>query len=223
MALGRRFHVVFFDLLDYLEQCVGGAGGEVGSHNPQSLQRVSTLCYPQPNYAQTSFYLAQLAEVHCALGQWEQGGVSVAEGLERVRDKGEWFYAADLYRFKGELLILQTEAGSWGLGARDQKKLGFHVQSSPLQTPPTRHLAPSTQEKREQEAEACFLQAIDIARTQTTKLFELRATMSLCRLWHAQGKTQRARQRLAETVGWFTEGFDTPELQKAHALLMTFH
>ncbi len=53
----------------------------------------------------------------------------------------------------------------------------------------------------------------------TTPQFELRATMSLCRLWHAQGKTRHARHRLAALYDWFTEGFDTPELQKAKALL----
>src|SRR5215475_12447497 len=54
LALGRRFHIVFFNLLHYLEQCVGGDGVEVGSHKPQSLQIVLALCYPRPIYAQAS-------------------------------------------------------------------------------------------------------------------------------------------------------------------------
>jgi predicted ATPase len=48
---------------------------------------------------------------------------------------------------------------------------------------------------------------------------ELRAVMSLSRLWHQQGKRDKARQMLAEIYGWFTEGFDTPDLQEARALL----
>jgi Cdc6-like AAA superfamily ATPase len=69
------------------------------------------------------------------------------------------------------------------------------------------------------EAEACFLQAIAIARQQQAKLWELRATMSLCRLWQEQGQSTKARKLLAEIYGWFTEGFETADLQAAAALL----
>ncbi|MBI3301163.1 MAG: hypothetical protein HYZ72_03665, partial [Deltaproteobacteria bacterium] len=69
------------------------------------------------------------------------------------------------------------------------------------------------------EAEACFQKAIDIARQQQAKSLELRAVMSLSRLWQQQGKKDEARQMLAETYGWFTEGFDTADLQEAKALL----
>ncbi len=69
------------------------------------------------------------------------------------------------------------------------------------------------------EAEACFQQAIDIARRQSAKSWELRATMSLARLFRKQGKSVEARQRLADIYGWFTEGFDTLDLQEAKALL----
>ena len=69
------------------------------------------------------------------------------------------------------------------------------------------------------EAESCFQQAIDVARRQGAKFQELRAVMSLGRLWQAQGKRQEAFQRLQETYHWFTEGFDTPDLQGAKMLL----
>lgn len=69
------------------------------------------------------------------------------------------------------------------------------------------------------EAEACFRQAIEIARQQEAKSLELRATVSLCRLWQQQGKREEACRMLAEVYGWFTEGFDTPDLQEAKALL----
>jgi predicted ATPase len=69
------------------------------------------------------------------------------------------------------------------------------------------------------EAEACFCQALDIARRQQAKSWELRAAMSLSRLWQQQGKRDEARQLLAEVYGWFTEGFHTPDLQEAKALL----
>jgi len=68
------------------------------------------------------------------------------------------------------------------------------------------------------EAEECFRKALDIARRQQAKSLELRAAMSLSRLWQQQGKRDEARQMLAETYGWFTEGFDTADLLEAKVL-----
>jgi predicted ATPase len=69
------------------------------------------------------------------------------------------------------------------------------------------------------DAEACFRQAIALARRQGAKSWELRAVMSLSRLYQNQGKKEEARQMLAEVYGWFTEGFDTVDLREAKALL----
>jgi len=69
------------------------------------------------------------------------------------------------------------------------------------------------------EAEACFRQALDVVRRQHAKSLELRAAMSLSRLWQRQGKRDAARALLAPIYGWFTEGFDTADLQEAKALL----
>jgi predicted ATPase len=69
------------------------------------------------------------------------------------------------------------------------------------------------------QAEACFQQALAIARRQQAKSWELRAAMSLARLWQQQGKREEARALLAPIYGWFTEGFDTADLQDAKALL----
>ena len=69
------------------------------------------------------------------------------------------------------------------------------------------------------EAETWFQQALDIARRQEAKSLELRAAMSLARLWQQQGKRQEAHDLLAPVYGWFTEGFDTADLQDAKALL----
>jgi predicted ATPase len=68
-------------------------------------------------------------------------------------------------------------------------------------------------------AEACFQQALDVARRQQAKSLELRAAMSLSRLWQQQGKQAEAHALLAPVYGWFTEGFDTADLQEAKALL----
>jgi len=69
------------------------------------------------------------------------------------------------------------------------------------------------------EAEESFRQALDIAHRQQAKSFELRAAMSLSRLWQQQGKQEEAHQLLAEIYGWFTEGFDTADLKEAKVLL----
>jgi predicted ATPase len=72
---------------------------------------------------------------------------------------------------------------------------------------------------RQAEAEDCYHKAIEVAQRQSAKSLELRATMSLARLWRQQGKREEARQMLAEIYGWFTEGFGTADLQEAKALL----
>ena len=66
---------------------------------------------------------------------------------------------------------------------------------------------------------AVFTTPSTVARHQQAKSLELRAAMSLSRLWQRQGKRAEARELLAPIYGWFTEGFDTPDLQEAKALL----
>ena len=69
------------------------------------------------------------------------------------------------------------------------------------------------------KAEVHFERALDIARQQQAKSWELRAAMSMARLWRNQGKVRQARELLAPVYGWFTEGFDTRDLKEAKALL----
>jgi len=144
------------------------------------------------------YILALLAEAHGKVGQAEEGLNVLAEALATVDKTGERHYEAELYRLKGQLTLAQSSVQ--GLAS-----------SVPSPQPPT----PSTQT----EAEACFLKAIEIARRQQAKSLELRAVMSLSRLWQQQGKRAEARQMLAEVYNWFTEGFDTKDLQEAKALL----
>jgi hypothetical protein len=112
----------------------------------------------------------------------------------------ERMYEAELYRLKGQLTL--------------QK---FQVSGSTFQVTNPQSLVPDPQ--TEAEAEACFHKAIEIARRQEAKSLELRAVMSLARLWQQQNKKDEARQMLAEIYGWFTEGFDTADLKEAKALL----
>ncbi|MBI3796152.1 MAG: hypothetical protein HY268_04170, partial [Deltaproteobacteria bacterium] len=140
--------------------------------------------------------LMLLAEAQGKVGQAEEGLALLAEALA-VADKLRP-YEAEMYRLKGELTLKQSEVR----GPRsevDNPQSAFH--------------------NPQLDAEACFLKAIEVARRQQAKSLELRATVSLARLWQRQGKTTAAQQMLAEIYGWFTEGFDTADLQEAKALL----
>ena len=144
-----------------------------------------------------SHFLAMLAEAYGKTGQVAEGLAAVAEALDWAQRTGGCYYEAELYRLKGELTLQQVQ-----------------VSSSKFQVPPnTQHPIPSTQ------AEACFLKAIEMRAKQQAKSLELRAAMSLSRLWQRQGKKAEARQMLADIYGWFTEGFDTKDLQEAKTLL----
>lgn len=122
----------------------------------------------------------------------------MAEALTIVSNGGEHYYEAELYRLKGEL-TLQKGAGAF--------------------SPQAPSLTPQVPRGIEQEAEGCFLKAIEIAHKQSAKLLELRAVMSLCRLWRHDGKKDEARQLLMDTHHWFTEGFATADLKDAKTLL----
>ena len=74
-------------------------------------------------------------------------------------------------------------------------------------------------ERDTSKAETYFGRALAVARQQQAKSWELRAAMSLARLWRDQGKVQQARDLLGPVYGWFTEGFDTLDLKEAKALL----
>ena len=69
------------------------------------------------------------------------------------------------------------------------------------------------------DAEVSYRSAIEAARAQSAKMWELRAATRLARLWHHQGRTSAARDLLSPVYGWFTEGFDTKDLRDAKVLL----
>jgi predicted ATPase len=133
--------------------------------------------------------LSLLAEAYGKGGQVEEGLTVLAEALAMANKNGERVWEAEIYRLKGELTLQQ-----------------FKVQGAKLK-------------EAAAEAEECFLKAIEVARKQQAKSLELRATVSLARLWQQQGKKKQARKMLAEIYTWFTEGFDTKDLQEARGLL----
>jgi class 3 adenylate cyclase/predicted ATPase len=137
------------------------------------------------------FDLALLAGVYGQMAQPVEGLRVLAEAQAVAETRREQFWEVELHRLRGAL-VLQS-------GVRAQK--------------------PGVSTPHVEDAEACFRQALDVARHQAAKSLELRATMSLSRLWQQQGKQAEARELLAPIYGWFTEGFDTADLQEARALL----
>jgi tetratricopeptide (TPR) repeat protein len=143
-------------------------------------------------------YLTWLAVGYGGRRQVEEGVAAIAEALRLVEKNDDRSYEAEVWRIKGTL-TLQSKTS---LGQVEDKS---QTSRSPSEV--------------EQEAEACFLKAIEVAQRQQAKSLELRAVMSLARLWQSHGKTAEARLRLAEVYNWFTEGFDTKDLQEAQVLL----
>ena len=126
------------------------------------------------------YYTALLAAACEIAGQDEEAVTLLDDALRMVDGTGEGWFAAELYRQKGQLLRRKGHAAA---------------------------------------AEELYCKALSIARDQEAKLWELRAAASLARLWRDHGRRPEAREVLAPVYGWFTEGFDTPDLKDAKALL----
>ena len=125
-------------------------------------------------------YIALLAGAYEIAGQIEEGAALLDQALQLVERTGERWFAAELNRQEGRLMLRQGHA---------------------------------------EAAEELYRKALGIAREQEAKLWELRAAPSLVRLWRDQGRRAEANDLLTPIFGWFTEGFATPDLREAKALL----
>jgi predicted ATPase len=126
------------------------------------------------------YHIALLARAHEIAGQIEEAATQLDDALRIVQKTGERWFAAELNRHKGQLLLRQGHS---------------------------------------EAAEELYRKALSIAREQEAKLWELRAAVSLARLRRDQGRRAEARDLLAPVYDWFTEGFETPDLKNAKALL----
>jgi predicted ATPase len=130
----------------------------------------------------TPYHIALLAAACEIAGQVEEALTLLDDALQVVEKTGERWFAAELNRHKGQLLLRQGHS---------------------------------------EAAEELYRKALSIAQEQEAKLWELRAAASLARLRRDQGRHAEAHDLLASVYGWFTEGFDTPDLKDAKALLDT--
>ena len=128
-----------------------------------------------------TYHLALLAEAYGKNGEIEEGLNVLSEALTLVEKNGERWYEAELYRLKGDLLLMRDGV--------------------------------------EEEVEGCFRLALEVARRQNARSFELRTALSLYRLWQRNGKFVEAQDLLQNVYEGFTEGFETKDLQDAKTLL----
>jgi DNA-binding winged helix-turn-helix (wHTH) protein/predicted ATPase len=159
------------------------------------------------------FWLALLAEAYGKAERIEEGLRVLAEALTLVDETGERVSEAEPHRLKGELTLQKFQVSD----SMFQVQTGHRSQVQSRKSKKAN--SPSLISSPQQEAEACFLKAIDISQKQQAKSLELRATTSLARLWQQHGKRNEARDTLAKVYNWFTEGFDTKNLQEAKTLL----
>jgi predicted ATPase len=154
-------------------------------------------------------------------GELDEGIAHIQRGLKGGRAMGAWLgYTLDIR----QLIETYRKAGkvAEGLAVVDEALALIGKMGGWLEEPEVHRLQGELlllDVGMDGEAEACFQRAIEVAKKQKAKSWELRATMSLCRLWQGQGKREGAREMLAEIYNWFTEGFDTPDLQEAKSLL----
>jgi len=157
-------------------------------------------------------FLALLSEALIRARKLDEGIRVLEDALAVAHSNGERYYESELYRLKGELLLKQSTGGvvskvaAVGMAGAVYKvaAVGKNIVAEP----------PSVT-----NAEACFRQSIKIAQQQRAKSLELRAVMSVARLYQKQGRQKEARSLLAQIYDRFTEGFDTVDLREAKALL----
>jgi DNA-binding SARP family transcriptional activator/predicted ATPase len=159
-------------------------------------------------------------EALAMLGQFEAGIAQMRTGLTMKHSTGARCNSSGTL---GAIALAQAKAGQPEAGLATLDRMRVLVEETD-----ERYYEAELQRLRgelllmlgdEVEADASFRKAVEVARRQSARSWELRATTSLARLWQSQGRVGEARQILAEIYGWFTEGFDTSDLREAASLL----
>jgi class 3 adenylate cyclase/predicted ATPase len=166
----------------------------------------------------SAYFLCLLAEACMETGRFDDGLSALTEALAAADENESRFYEAETHRLKGELLLKRQaeRSGAERTGEATRSEQRSLRRADKKSSP---RGAPRIDDANIVEAQTCFERAIEVARKQSAKSFELRATFSLARLLASQGRRDEARTMLADIYGWFTEGFDTADLKDAKALL----
>jgi predicted ATPase len=188
-TLAREYGFAFFEAMGTMLQ------GSALAHGGDLERGMSLLTTGLAQYrhlgcqAFLPFFLTCLAETHLRRDQVEEGLSAIREAVQLTWTNFDSFWAPEVYRLRGDLLLAQA----------GQARLAASLETA--------------------TAEACLQQALDMARQQGAKALELRAAMSLSRLWLAQDKPDAAQEVVAELYNGFTGGLDTADLQTAKDLL----
>ena len=161
------------------------------------------------------------------LGRMEEGIALLCEGLQNWRSMGSKTEAIRFITLLAERCLMSNRTKEGLSLIAEALQLIEETEDRLFQSEVFRIRGEllKTQKTRSGNGAACaesqdnFLRAIEIARQQKAKSFELRAAISLARLWTTTGKETQAKRMLTKIYGWFTEGFDTPDLKEAKALL----
>ncbi|MBN1659119.1 MAG: AAA family ATPase [Anaerolineae bacterium] len=196
--------------------------GQLASRQQPDLTTQLTLSHMQ------AWITCYLGWSQAMQGETDAGVRAMQAGLATLPEQGIHAFRPHLYCLLAEALLHASRPQA-GLAALDE--LGpcrglpyeaevYRLRGKLLVTRSSQASSPASQQGDTDTAEACFEQALEAARRQEAHLFELRAAVSLARWWQSRGRRIEARQLLVDTYGWFTEGFDTPDLREARALLL---
>jgi predicted ATPase len=224
LALAREFNHAF-SLADVL--CYGGCVVQEMRRDAPALKECAEELTQLLNDERFPSWLGTEASYHgealAMLGRIEEGTTLMRQGLARKHSTGARCASSGTLCALAEV---QARAGQpeAGLTIMHQalalvEETDERYYEAELHRVRGELLRARRAQGDEAEAEASFHKAIEVARRQQAKSWELRATLSLCRLLRQRGRVDEARQRLAETYGWFTEGFDTADLREARDLL----
>jgi tetratricopeptide (TPR) repeat protein len=203
IAVSSKNGLVLYEAMATIAR--GGALTEQGQEEEGVEQMRQGLAAHQATGAELArpHFLALLGEALGRNGQAEKGLRLLDEALGLTDRDGEICspHRAELYRIKGELLLMQATSREL---SRAVTGGGASVEPEPPEVA---------------QAEGCFSLSIKVAQQQKAKSWELRAVMSLSRLYQKRDKHVKARDLLTQVYEWFTEGFDTADLREAKALL----
>ena len=216
--------------------------------HPRNLATIATFAGLVQQFCRNASALAELVEpavklsseynfaftkgMGTILGGWALTQMGRREdGIAQMRQGLEVFRITDAVHLTPYFFSLLAEA--YGDAGRPEQGLDLFADMDPAREPfweaelhrikgeliLQRASTQGMKQEGQGEAESCFRQALAIAHRQQAKSFELRAAMSLSRLWLLEGKSANASRLMTSTFGWFTEGFDTPDIREAKALI----
>ena len=198
--------------------------------DPEAVLSSSQALVELSREHQMGLYLGWGLQCHgwadARLGDCEAGTTELRQALAAYLGQGNKLFAPF---FQGALAELEAESqGADGALSPDRRSAGARERDGEHWTDAFLHrIRGEILVKRDPAntapAEEAFLTAIAVAQEQKARSFELRAAMSVARLWRDQGKRDEARDLLAPVYGWFTEGFDTLDLMEAKTLLDELH